>query len=297
VPEGRVGVEVDSETVERFARDLVAEEPEKSRVARERLIEIGPAALAAVMEHFPGRLLFDASGFQDSVPPVDEHSDLLAYLVAMDTDACEAVAKKLQDADPQVRYFAVSTLGRIRCEKEVDRLAGRLYDRDARVRLAAIEALQNHCSSPAYGNMLKDLRSRLSSDEPDQQAIAAALLGNFKDLEALPALVGLIRTGNEIVALAAEESLKYITKQEFGTNEKKWLKWWTQIKGQSRVQWLIEGLRSKNRDIRFSSAQELNQLTNEYFGYYFDSSKADREKAIKRWMQWWEEKGRSMRFD
>jgi len=41
----------------------------------------------------------------------------------------------------------------------------------------------------------------------------------------------------------------------------------------------------------------LTQLTGEYFGYYYDSSKSDRERAIRQIEKWWEEKGRQMRFD
>jgi hypothetical protein len=145
--------------------------------------------------------------------------------------------------------------------------------------------------------VLIGLRKRLRSDDADQQAVAAALLGNFKDLDALPLLVGLVKNRNKMVARAAIESLSYITKQDFGTSERKWLKWWKQHKGESRIQWLIAGLGSKNRDVRFSSAQELSRLTDEYFGYYFDSPKAERERAIERWQQWWREKGRRIHYD
>ena len=75
------------------------------------------------------------------------------------------------------------------------------------------------------------------------------------------------------------------------------IKWWKAHKGERRLHWLISGQSSKNRDIRYSSVQELNHITNEYFGYYYDSKKEEREQAVHRWEQWWEEKGRRMHFD
>jgi hypothetical protein len=60
---------------------------------------------------------------------------------------------------------------------------------------------------------------------------------------------------------------------------------------------LINGLSSKNRDIRYSSVQELSQITGEHFGYHYDSSKEEREQALQRWEQWWEDQGRRMHFD
>jgi hypothetical protein len=183
------------------------------------------------------------------------------------------------------------------CPRYVPLLAKRLYDRDALIRLTAIDVLQTYRKTSAFQKMLADMRARLKNPDPNQQAIAAALLGNFKDRDALPGLSALVKSPHKMVARAAAESLSYITKQDFGTSERKWLKWWKSHKGESRIQWLISGLRSKNRDIRFSSAQELNHITNEYFGYYFDSKKEDREKAVREWELWWQVVGRQMRFD
>ena len=106
-----------------------------------------------------------------------------------------------------------------------------------------------------------------------------------------------MKSTDRMVARAATESLSFITKQDFGASERKWIKWWKAHKGERRIRWLINGLNSKNRDIRFSSAQELNQITGEHFGYHFDSEKVEREQAVQRWEQWWEEKGRRMHFD
>jgi hypothetical protein len=284
-------------TIESLLADLACGDPIKMSRAREGLIAAGPQALEEIIRHFPGSLAFNVREAHDSVPALPEHSELIRFLVDLGPDVCPAVATRLEDPDPTVRYYAVCMFAEVECPRYVPMLARRLYDRDALIRLTAIDVLQTYRKTPAFHNMLAEMRARLKNNDPNQQAIAAALLGNFKDRDALPALAGLVKSSHKMVARAASESLSYMTKQDFGNSERKWLKWWKTHKGESRVQWLISGLRSKNRDIRFSSAQELNHITNEYFGYYFDSKKEDREKAIKEWELWWQVVGRQKQFD
>jgi hypothetical protein len=295
--DARAARTVDLARMQELATRLVMSSAAEAALARAELAELGPAALPVLMPLFPGRLRFDVRGAHDRVPPLSEHGELLACLIDMGPEACQAVAEKLEAPDPIQRYYAVAFLGVVPCARAVGRLAGRLYDRDARVRLTAIEVLHAYRRTPGYEAMIRGLRAGLRSTEPDQQAIAAALLGNFRDVDSLPDLVMLLGSSSRMVSRAAQESLAYITKQDLGGSERKWLKWWKAHKGESRVRWLIEGLRSKNRDIRFSASQELQKLTQEFFGYYFDSDRADRERAIRAWEQWWEEKGKHMRFD
>jgi HEAT repeat protein/type II secretion system (T2SS) protein E len=284
-------------SVEELCADLVSGDPERATQAGSALVSIGPAALESIMKHFPGDLLFDIRGSNDSIPPLNEHSELLRCLVEIGADAGEAISQKLEDPNPRIRYYAVRLLADIYCPRFVPDLAKRLYDRDALIRLTTVDTLHAYRKTTAFDKLLADLRANLKSDEPNKQAIAAALLGNFKDCDALPSLATLVKSKMKMVSRAAIESLSFITKQNFGSSERKWIKWWKTHKGERRIQWLIAGLSSKNRDIRFSSAQELTQATQEYFGYYFDSSKNDREKAIRRWEKWWNDKGRRMNFD
>lgn len=283
--------------IEQLCRDLVGPERPKAESACDALIAAGRAAVGPLMEHFPGVLVFDIRGAYDSVPPLPEHGLLLKALIEIGQPAGPAVAGRLEDSNLLVRYYAVRLLGEIHCPEFVTRLSERLYDRDPLIRMAAVDTLLEYRKTPVFGRLLASLRSKLKDEDPSQRAIAAALLGNFKDCDALPLLAPLVKASQKMVSRAAIESLSYITKQDFGTSERKWIKWWKTNKGQLRVQWLIAGLHSKNRDIRFSSAQELNQITGEYFDYYYDSGKSDRDRAIKQIEKWWEEKGRYLHFD
>jgi hypothetical protein len=287
----------DPEQLASLAADLAGGEPEKTSLARVSLLAAGAAAVPAIVKHFPGKLVFDIGSAAGTIPPLIEHSELLRCLVDLGEDACMGVADRLEDPDSAVRHYAVLFLREVNCPQAVPRLGKRLYDRDARIRLSAIEALQAYRRTTSFDSMLVDLRAKLKSEQPNQQAIAAALLGNFKDRDALALLAPLVKSPDKMVARAAAESLSFITKQDFGTSERKWIKWWKTHKGERRIRWLINGLSSKNRDIRYSSVQELSQITGEHFGYHYDSAKEEREQAVQRWEQWWEEKGRRMHFD
>ena len=287
---------LDDPELKSLVQQLVSDDFDEASRARELLRDKAEAAMVHVMKEFPGKLLLEISGPFDLLPPVEQHSALLSLLVDVGQDACAHVADLLEDINPVKRFYATFFMGRILCEKSVGRLSSRLYDRDTKVRLIAIESLQAYRGLLSYDAVLAGLRKRLASDISAQRAIAAALLGNLKDVDAVPLLVGLVKNRDRMVSRAALESLAYITKQDFGSREKKWFKWWNAHKRESRLQWLITGLSSKNRDIRFSSSQELSRITKESFGYYFDSSKSDRQKAIKRWEQWWRDEGRHLRL-
>ncbi len=277
--------------------ELICAEPMRMERAREHLTRIGSMAVPALMERFPGHLTFEIRGNNDHIPPVAEHGELLRCLVEIGSGAAEAIAKRLDDPKRRVRYYAVKLLGVISYPAAVARLAQRLFDREVQVRLATLETLATYRQTPQFSAMLLGLRAKLEQTNPDQQAIAAALLGNFKDRNAVPILIKLIKSSHKMVRRAAIESLSFITKQDFDANQRKWLKWWELHGSEHRIQWLIEGLRSNNRDVRFSSSQELTQITGEYFGYYYDSGKKDLERAVLQWEAWWIEKGRRIKFD
>jgi ribosomal 50S subunit-associated protein YjgA (DUF615 family) len=290
-------IEVSMQEVSELTSDLISAFDDKAELARKNLLDLGPGVLDEVMAHFPGRLRFDVNLSHDTIPPVAEHSELLAYLVDLGRPAGLALMNELDSSVFDRRFYAVFALGEVIEKSAVERLAARLYDREAKIRLKAIEVLQKYKHTSAFKKLLSELRQRLRDSPSDPQAIAAALLGNFKDRDAVPALIDLVNSKSKIVARASVESLRFITKQDFSAHKRKWNKWWKQNNSSSRIRWLIYGLSSKNRDIRFSSAQELNNLTQEFFGYYFDSKKSDREKAVKRWEAWWKEKGCKLSFD
>jgi hypothetical protein len=72
----------------------------------------------------------------------------------------------------------------------------------------------------------------------------------------------------------------------------RWAAWWQANSGRHRLEWLIDSLMHEQRALRAASSEELRLLTKEYFGYYDDLPKRERERAQARYREWWETIGR-----
>ncbi|MHC4779401.1 MAG: hypothetical protein ACYTFG_12575, partial [Planctomycetota bacterium] len=59
---------------------------------------------------------------------------------------------------------------------------------------------------------------------------------------------------------------------------------------------LIRGLRHENLRIRQGSIKVLQNVTKLYFGYRATHPKDRREFHVKKWEEWWREKGPSVRL-
>ena len=50
---------------------------------------------------------------------------------------------------------------------------------------------------------------------------------------------------------------------------------------------MIDGLRHRDRNIRYAASVELTAMVQETFGYDYDGRKRDRDRAAKQWEKWW----------
>ena len=71
-----------------------------------------------------------------------------------------------------------------------------------------------------------------------------------------------------------------------------WSRWWGESSSHHRIEWLIDALLHEVPSIRRAAGDELKQLTREYFGYYDDLPKRERERAQAEYRAWWEREGR-----
>jgi len=79
--------------------------------------------------------------------------------------------------------------------------------------------------------------------------------------------------------------------QDFGLDTKKWLSWWHTSSSRHRIEWLIDALTHEFPALRRAAGQELKALTEEYFGYYDDLAKKDRERVQQKYRDWWKSEG------
>jgi hypothetical protein len=264
---------------------------EHATMSADALVAIGERASAALVARLPGPLRLDRHALRGTPPPLPEHGPLLAVLQRMGRMALGPLLGRLGDASLEVRYYATLALGELKLAETVTPLGTRLYDPDAGVRRAAIEALARFPDSPELRALTERLRGELPGPDALRQRYAAEALGVMKDVPSVPRLIELVKHGDPTVVTSARKALVEITKQDFGTSRWRWRGWWDRHRDQPRVEWMLEGLAHGEPEVRLSASEELRGMTQEYFGYAFDSPKREREDARKKWVEWWREHG------
>ena len=87
-------------------------------------------------------------------------------------------------------------------------------------------------------------------------------------------------------------ALALVTRQDFGTDAKRWLAWWAENKERHRLEWLIDSLMHEQAAVRAAAGEELKAITKEFFGYHDDLPRRERERAQARYREWWASVGR-----
>jgi len=128
----------------------------------------------------------------------------------------------VDDPDPTVRAAAVSALGRHGDRTDVDRITNRLTTDDNRiVRWEAAKALQKMHTDKAIAPLLAGLKD----DDRDVRAASATALGQYPQRSVFDALVGALTDEDYGVVIAARDSLRTLTGQNFGDRGSAWWEW------------------------------------------------------------------------
>jgi hypothetical protein len=85
--------------------------------------------------------------------------------------------------------------------------------------------------------------------------------------------------------------LLLIARQDFSRDVRRFREWWSRNANRHRVEWLIDALMHEQPSIRRAAGDELKLITKEYFGYYDDLPKRERERAQALYRAWWEREG------
>ncbi len=176
-----------------------------------------------------------------------------------EAQAVDSLLQATQDKDDQVRAEAIWALNPFGDLRIPPRAVEMLGDGDDTVRLNAAKYLDGHpytaASGPlrealagdefasvrmtaaqALGNLRDDaavgtLSESLAEDTSEAVRRACAIaLGTIKSKKAIPALIAALKDDYKDVQLSAAESLKSITKKDFGRDQKEWNEWYTRKK-------------------------------------------------------------------
>jgi hypothetical protein len=260
----------------------------------EALVLLADRAVEVVVKHLPGPLRLDRHTLRGPTPPLSEHGPLLAVLQRLGAGTLRPLLARAQDPSLEVRYYVTLALGELRVAEAVPALGQRLFDADAGVRHAAMNALRQFEPSRELRTLTESLRGELPGPELSRQRFAADALGALRDVPSVPRLVELVKHTDEKVVTAARRALVEITKQDFGTSRWRWRSWWERHRHEPRMEWLLEGLGHPEAEVRLSASEELRTLSSEYFGYHFDLPKREREEARRKWVEWWRTHGQKL---
>jgi hypothetical protein len=235
-----------------------------------------------------GVLAVHPFGAMESRPEVDELSDCVACLMKLGADrAAPILVAELGHHDRLHRWAAVWALSGIHVPGALSRLAQRIFDAEPAIAALALEVIDGYRGEAAFEKVIAQVRDLVRRGDPFERQRAIMAVGELKDREAMLPLVDLLGTRPKEIAEEARRALIEITKQDFGGAERRWKAWIADNEKTARTRWLIDGLGSKDDEIRRSAQQELNRLTGQFFGYRWDAPRTDREQSLAAWEEWW----------
>ncbi len=241
----------------------------------------------ALKEAFPGRLVKDPLDGGELIQTAAELGPMIELLENMGPRGLDVAIAHLEAHRPIDRYAATFLFVLVPDERAIDLVRPRLHDTEPRIRQMATAALSYFIAHPKFVHVLNHLRKRLTSPVEDVRERAVTLLGNFRDVGSVPTLIKMLEQKGSRVPRAVRAALFEITLQDFGTKKKNWIKWWDKARKHNRIEWLLDGLRSRDENVRFVASNDLMALTGVDFGYRADEAKRQRESAALKYEQWW----------
>ncbi len=276
------------------ARPDAASDSQSSDDAETELLRAGGYAMPAIMERFPGPVTIEPDRLTDgTLPRVAECGPVLRLVASQRRTALPFVLSHVEDPDVEKRFWATYLLTELLYPEVLDPIVQRVFDAEPRIRRAARAAAR--AFAEGHPNAIVERLEVVATDggeSLDRRALAVEALGEMREALAVPALIPLLDDPNAQVAAAVRVALTAITRQDCGPSSQKWQPWWDVNKDRHRLEWLIDALMHEQAALRAAAGEELKTITKEYFGYYDDLPKRERERAQSRYREWWNTVGR-----
>ena len=287
-------VDVASEYVGLVDRVLAGGAGNSADDAETELLRAGGYAMPAIMERFPGPVTIERHLLTDGpMPRVAECGPVLRLVASQRRTALPFVLSHVEDPEVEKRFWATYLLTELVYPDTLDPILARVFDDEPRVRRAARAAARAFAEAhPSVIVERLELVAMDGAEHRDRRALAIDALGETREAQAVPALVRLLGDPDSEVAGAVRGALTAITRQDFGAMPAKWQTWWDANRDRHRLEWLIDSLMHDQAALRAAAGEELKTITKEYFGYYDDLPKRERERAQSRYREWWNSIGR-----
>lgn len=262
--------------------------------AETELLRAGGYAMPAIMERFPGPVTIERSLLTDGpLPRVAECGPVLRLVASQRRTALPFVLSHVEDPDVENRFWATYLLTELVYPDTLDPILARVFDEEPRVRRAARAAARAFAEAhPSIIVERLELIAMDGAEARERRALAIEALGETRESHAVPALIRLLGDPDGAIVTAGRGALTAITRQDFGASSQKWQAWWDANQERHRLEWLIDALMHDQAALRAAAGEELKTITKEYFGYYDDLPKRERERAQSRYREWWDSVGR-----
>jgi hypothetical protein len=272
--------------------DRLAADPSDEHAEAE-LLRQGQHAMLAIMARFPGPITLSLAEIEEKKARVGECGPILRLIAGQRRVALPFVLARVNATDPDERFWATFLLTELAYPEAVPAIVARLFDEEERTRKVARLAARvvGESAREALVAELDRIVHDPRAEVQDRVAIMQTL-GELRDSAVVPVVVGFVDADSDAVADAAWRALCVVSRQDFGTDKRRWLTWWSSNSSRHRVEWLIDALTHDRTAIRKAAAEELKTITREYFGYYEDLPKRERERAQQRYRDWWRSEGR-----
>lgn len=277
-------------TVDELLDIVEQRRPAELEVAFDEAIARASEVLPALAARFPGELEFDRYAVTGRPLRAAQYGGLLELVTRLGAAATDLLLDKLVAPARDVRFYATVCITELRPRSALPALIDRLFDPDFGVRVCAIEALLGYPARDLEPGLAR-IRQALHADDAQRVAAAAHAVAELADREAVPDLLAALARGDRF-AEVARRALVALTKQDLGTNERKWQRWWEENTRRHRLEWLIDALLHKESELRTAAIAELRRLTGESLGYEAEAPRRERELGHRRWLAWWLEAGR-----
>lgn len=286
-------VDTTSEHVAYVERVLKGDDDE----AEGELLRGGGAAMPAIMAKFPGPITVTTESLEGVMPRVGECGPILRLVAAQRRTAVPYVLALVDSDDVTKRFWATYLLTELVYPDAIDAAVRRVFDDEGRVRRAARAAAR--ALAEVHPGAVVERLAPIAQDadgKKDARMLAIDALGETREPLAVAALIPVLSDKSSEIGAAARGALTTVTRQDFGTDAKKWETWWSQNKDRHRLEWLIDALVHEQAPLRAAAGEELKALSKEFYGYHDDLPKKEREKAQARYRDWWNSVGR-IRFN
>jgi len=182
---------------------------------------------------------------------------LLAAAVIV-TPSCVSTAEEERETERDGYAVASPVL-----QREIDQRVENLPYLHGKDYLASVARLI-YVGEPAIPRLFE----ALESDAAQSRGAAAYILGEIGDKRAITEIRPLLEDSSELVRLEAAGSLATLGD-------------W------SSLPTLIAALRHDRPAVRLKSFQVLSKQVKQDFGYVYNAPDDERERAVKRWEEWW----------